>query len=636
MVYPELKGRRAILWIRCSSLQQASTSMDDQERACRKFAEAHGIEIVAVIRMPGKSASIRKHVQSEVERLVARKKIAGDFDCILVYDLSRFTRTTPRHAMRMLDDLDAARISLVPVVGYVRRNDFSDLSDVYSFFMNREHARRIAAGVARGSQSSLEQGRRAHCGQAPYAIDKLILASDGRPVHRLRDLPDGSQLRMDPKTQVVLETYPPNRSGETSSHYRKTKEQRVQLVPGDPAAVQVLRQIFEQYHIARAGYWKIAKALNEQGTASPGGGLWSVTTVQQILANPTYRGVGLANRTTSAIYYKRRSDLLEAAEPGRETPEGRPAQCFRPRQDWLVLEYPELVEFLPEHVRELADQHQEGRLLRDAGGRVSSPRKDKHGASEFLLKNILTSKQGGHPMTGKPASKHYRYYQVARAQGVPTTDATLRRRIRAEHVEEAAVRALTAILERAPVEREEVIRQTVLWQKQQSGRADRKDIEKQIGQLDREMSFLVKQIHRLGEEAAEAQLAPLAEQRAALARQLERPGELPELSEQEIADVADAVIAGLSDMATSIDSLPKPELRRLLEVFIESAVVDLETGAIELTMAVPNWAAVASGTFGLDSCPVYSGVVEDKSVLAFYRHVTVVEVARTRGRRKAA
>lgn len=77
MLYPELKGRKAILWLRCSSLQQASTSMDDQERACRRFAEAHGIEIVAIIRMPGKSASIRKHVQNEVERLVARMNTAG-------------------------------------------------------------------------------------------------------------------------------------------------------------------------------------------------------------------------------------------------------------------------------------------------------------------------------------------------------------------------------------------------------------------------------------------------------------------------------------------------------------------------------------------------------------------------------
>lgn len=538
--------------------------------------------------------------------------------------------------MRMLDDLDAASISLVPVVGYVRRDDFSDLSEVYSFFINREHAKRIAAGVARGSQSSLEQGRRSHCGRPPYAIDKLIIASDGRPVHRLRDLPDGSQLRMDPGTLEVLETYPPNRPGETSSHYRKTKEQRVQLVPGDPAAAQVVRQIFEQYHIAKAGYWKIAKELNGQGIVAPTGGMWSVTTVQQILANPTYLGVGLANRTTSAIYYKRKSDLLEPAEPGRETPEGRPAQYYRPRQDWIELEYPDLREFLPEHVRVLADQDQQQRLLRDAGGRASLPRKDKYGPNEYLLKNILTSKQGGHPMTGKPANKKYRYYQVARGQHIPTTDATLRRRIPAEPVERAAIEALIAILKQATVERDEVIRQTIVWQKQQNGGSDRREIEKQIAQLDREMSFLVKQIHRLGEDAVEAQLAPLAEQRAALLRQLEQPGALPKLSEEEIAAVADGVIAGLNDLASNIDTLPKAELRRLLEVFIESAIVDLETGRIELTMAVPSWAAVTSGTFGLDSCPVYREVAEDKSVLAFYRHVAIVELGPPRKRRKAA
>lgn len=635
-MYSELKGLKAALWIRCSSLQQASTSMNDQEEACRAFAQAQGIEVVDTVRMPGKSASIRMHVQRAVDGLIARKIRANDFDAIMVYDLSRFTRTPPRHALRLLDELEAAKISLIPAVGYVRRNDFSDLSDVYSFFMNREHAKRIAAGVARGSQSSLIQGRRAHCARAPYGIDKVIIASDGREVHRLRDLPDGSQMRMDPQTLELVEIYPPNKSGETSSHYRKTKEQRVQLVPGDSAAVAVVRRIYERCLIGKAGYWKIAKELNEGGVASPSGKAWSMGAIRQIVANPTYRGIGLANRTTNAIYYKRSASMPEAAEARRETLEGRPAQQLRPEQEWVRLEYPALAEFLPEALREPARTYQEGQLQRHAAGREAAPRKDKHGASDYLLKNILRSRQGDHPMTGRSVNSKYRYYLVSRAHGIPTKDSTLRRRIPAEPVERAALTALSDILRRAPVRREEVIRQTIAWQReQQRGSLDRSEIEKQLAQIDRETNLLIKQVHQLGEEYVEAGLVPLAQQRRALKARLESTQEWPRLDEHEIAELTDVVLAGLQEQGSNLEAMPRQELRRLLEIFIESAVVDLETGRIELTMAVPNWAALASGQVGLDCCSVYRGTAEANN-FAFFRQTSTTDLGPRHQRHRAA
>ena len=84
--------------------------------------------------------------------------------------------------------------------------------------LDGEHAKRIASNSARGNQSSLSDGRRAHCATAPFGIDKLIMSSDGRPAHRLRNKANGEQWRMHSETGEVLEVFPPNQPGQSSSH----------------------------------------------------------------------------------------------------------------------------------------------------------------------------------------------------------------------------------------------------------------------------------------------------------------------------------------------------------------------------------------------------------------------------------
>ncbi len=85
--------------------------------------------------------------------------------------------------------------------------------------------------------------------------------------------------------------------------------------------------------------------------------------------------------------------------------------------------------------------------LVDKLAHVPRPRsdKDRHSDSDFILKGILTSKQGRHPMTGGVrrvvGGKRVRYYSVGRGSTVPVWGSILTRLIQAEPIDRAVIAA---------------------------------------------------------------------------------------------------------------------------------------------------------------------------------------------------
>lgn len=99
--------------------------------------------------------------------------------------------------------------------------------------------------------------------------------------------------------------------------YTKDPENRNALRP-DPAAAQVVRQIF-QWYAEGQGQGSIARTLNEQGVPNPtaykmaqglryrrpgqaGDGLWSAASVGRLLKNPVYRGTMVQGRQQVVSY----------------------------------------------------------------------------------------------------------------------------------------------------------------------------------------------------------------------------------------------------------------------------------------------------------------------------------------------
>ena len=72
------------------------------------------------------------------------------------------------------------------------------------------------------------------------------------------------------------------------------------LVEYAPEA-EVVRRVFALYTKERAGYFQIAKRLNEEGVTSREKKAWSSNTIKKILGNPAYVGTAVWNRKGDAI-----------------------------------------------------------------------------------------------------------------------------------------------------------------------------------------------------------------------------------------------------------------------------------------------------------------------------------------------
>jgi hypothetical protein len=114
-----------------------------------------------------------------------------------------------------------------------------------------------------GWEHSLEAKRIPHSGHSPYGIDKLFLDSKGNALYIVRDLPDRSRVKLDPKSQTEIEIFPKGMAGPI-----RQPTERIVLVPGDPLRVEVVRSIFRRHFVDGWKEYRIAKELNDRGTPS--------------------------------------------------------------------------------------------------------------------------------------------------------------------------------------------------------------------------------------------------------------------------------------------------------------------------------------------------------------------------------
>ncbi len=613
---PRLEGKRYIALVRCSTQGQADTSIDDQLRLIRRFAKENGMVEVDAVRLEGVSGSIAENLDRVIDGLIKRKVEANDFDMLVVQDASRFSRAGAGHSAKMRYDLDRTGIEVISALGYMPKSDFGDVKDALDAVVAKQQAKSIAAGVARGSQSALESGRKAHCSISPFAIDKLYVAEDGRPLHVIRtNYADGTQLRLHPTTGEVLDRYGRNQDSGAPAHYRKQKHERVRLIPGEPAAVEIVRAIYRRYFNDKVGYWTIAKDLNDRGVSSPTGKGWSLSTVKTIIDNPVYSGRGIANRSTMALYYCRAADVPNEAPKARRTASGRPAQTMRPSSDWIVVEYPELAEFLPADLRLLAAEHHQ-RILDDLNSGRERTSRDKHHGSEFLLKGILTTVDG-QPMSGQRKGRHgeSRYYAVSKSFTNPTSDKIARRMVPAEPLEATALYLAKCLILSMPGLRDQIATEYKAAVRRRAGDGqDREALAAEVRRLDRRIAVALDEFVGEDESAVRAKLAELKSKRRETAERQAAMATPAALSDSDVEKFVDAVIAVQVEQAEALRELPAAHLRELLSTFIESMTVDLATMKVEMVARIPLWAsgsaAKASEAMGLDCTSVYKAVAE--------------------------
>jgi len=412
------KKLRAVPLIRCSTIAQADTSINDQLKSIRAYAEQKNIFLLKAHEMPGVSGSIRANIEKAVNAIIERKESGELIDAIIVYDLSRFTRSGPYHFGKLMTFLEDAEIKLIETVDDLGDSDMAPIFRVLKAEAAHRQAMSNADHSARGSRTSLEDGRRTYCSRQPYGIDRLYVNKDERPLYIMRDLGHGIRIKMDPKSLEELHRYP------KGTKFKKDKLDRIVLIPGAPEQQAIVHRIFQEYFLQRRGGHLIAKSLNDQGIPSPDGGQWHSVQIRAMLRTPAYLGYGYANFRAYGIFV-----MQQKSSPKRlKNNNGKCLNQIRPMKEWYRVECERLVEYLPEDVRGLAAAHQKEYFERYVNGHVpkseNNPKtmSNSDRSKKYLLAGILKERTTGRDMRGSTANGgKYTYYRLSNGRSKPTS-----------------------------------------------------------------------------------------------------------------------------------------------------------------------------------------------------------------------
>jgi len=197
----------------------------------------------------------------------------------------------------------------------------------------------------------------------------------------------------------------------------------------DPAAAQVVRDVFDRYVTHRQGSGAIAEWLNKRGLRTSRGGPWTRASVLKVLGNRVYRG---------------------------EVP-------FRGL--WHAGQHPSLVD---------ADLYVAAQRLR--AGRAHSPAQRRTNPSPFLLSSLrLVCDRCGSPLVGTAAhnrSRRYDYYTcVTRSRhGKAACDQD---RLRRDQLEAAVLGQLAEVYANATVLRQALGAADQQWRAEEGARRSR-------------------------------------------------------------------------------------------------------------------------------------------------------------------
>ncbi len=245
---------RCAIYARYSSDQQRHTSIEDQIRKCREFAESMGWEVVEVhiyidTAISGSTTAGRLGFERMIEAARSKPK---PFDYILVDDTSRFSRNM------------AQQIANVELLGFHK---------VYIYF--------VSQGIDTRDEQSFIQ-------LYTYGmVDQLFL----------KGLADKTRRGLEGQFERGFWT-----GGRVYGYYTEKTEQGAVIKVKDEEA-RVVHSIFEQY-AGGMGEKAIAAWLNQRGIAPPRGcrptvrNYWGHTTIRHILRNSRYVGIWTYGRTT--------------------------------------------------------------------------------------------------------------------------------------------------------------------------------------------------------------------------------------------------------------------------------------------------------------------------------------------------
>ncbi|WP_265519334.1 recombinase family protein [Nitratireductor luteus] len=271
---------RVALYARYSSDNQRQASIEDQFRICQERAKRDGWKVIGTYKdagISGASMILRPGIQA-----LLQDAQAGQFDIVLAEALDRISR----------DQADIAtlykhlKFAGVPIVT-LGEGEITELHVGLKGTMNALFLKDLAAKTHRGLRGRVEDGKSGGGLCYGYKVVKQV-DERGEPIRGDREI----------------------------DHYE----------------ADVVRRIFRDF-AAGVGPRTIAKNLNEEGIAGPGGKLWNDTTIR----GHVKRGTGIVN---NELYIGRLiwNRLRYVKDPST----GKRVSRLNPEAEWLVTDVPHL------------------------------------------------------------------------------------------------------------------------------------------------------------------------------------------------------------------------------------------------------------------------------------------------------
>ncbi len=376
------------------STDMQERSIPDQQAFVERWASEHGYRIVRW-HIDDAVSGTSTRGRTAFEQIIATAENGRDFEAILCYDISRFSRGGTNETGYYLHRLQLSGVNVVFTADGIPEGDEGELLQGVKSWQARQYSVKLARDTIRGQISNIRERKSAPGGMAPYGYDKQHLTSDGTLLRTLRWLPDGSKQEFGSDGKLL-------RVIAAGIHIKKAKSDIIRFVPSLPERVATIRRIFDLCVQGYGGHC-IAQTLNLERVKSPNGGVWNQSRVTKVLQNPVYRG---------AICWNRRSmgSIFGLDGEGKLRPRKDRRWRKNATEDWIISE--DVHEPLVGKETWAAAHREIAKRRADAGKARPTKR--------TLLSNLLRCKRCGHTFTTirdrrwpGPTGEGYRVYSCS-------------------------------------------------------------------------------------------------------------------------------------------------------------------------------------------------------------------------------
>jgi DNA invertase Pin-like site-specific DNA recombinase len=355
------------------STDMQERSIPDQQAAVERWAGENGYRVLRWFiddAVSGTSARGR----DAFEQMMKAAENGRDFETVLCYDISRFSRGGTNETGFYLHRLHLAGVGVVFTADGIPEGDEGELIQGVKSWQARQYSVKLARDSIRGQISNIRERKSAPGGMAPYGYDKQHLTGDGQLLRTLRWMPDGSKQEFGPDGRL-LRVIP------AGVNLKKAKSDIIRYVPSLPERVATIRRMFDLC-VQGYGFHHIAQTFNAEGIPSPGGQKWNTARIAKLIRNPVYRGAVVWNRHTMG-------SLFGLDGEGKLKPKRKKMWQRNAEADWII--------------SECVHEALVSKDVWEAAQRSVAKRRAEHGnarpTKRTLLAGLLVCKRCGNPFT---------------------------------------------------------------------------------------------------------------------------------------------------------------------------------------------------------------------------------------------